>query len=193
MSTAQKVDARTALWDASTWSAVVDHVGETFGMSAGKRAALESHTIAQLVASIAYLADCTNPMRVAVSNLTVYVASIRGAKPVFNHNQADDHDVFARFAMAHYPGGDQRIVERGLSLLALSMIADYRRDVVSDVAEGKYNPIAAGVWDYDSLEADLLDRIAGIDCPRMDAIVTVPEVYDKPWACAPPQTLEWWC
>ena len=120
-------------------------------------------------------------MRTSLANLSVYMMYVGPTKEVFNATPQDDTDIFARLDLARFIGGRQEIVDRGVALLALNMLADYRRDVVFDIANGKHNPVATGAWEYDDLEAELLQQITAVDCPQMDAIITAPEIMDALW------------
>lgn len=177
----QKV-SRASLWTESTWLEISDHVAETFRLSAEEKSQFRGSHIAKLLGAIPYLAGCESPMRCAVSNLAVYMMSTGSAKKAFNATAGDDHDVFARLSLARYEGGNQAIIDRGMALIALNMIADYKRDVIFDVASEKHNPVASGAWDYDEIAGDLIGRIEAVDCPEMDDIADVHTIVDKNWA-----------
>lgn len=176
----QKVESATR-WSESTWSGIASHVAEVFHLDEEQTQALMDTKIAELIAAIPFLAGSSNPERVAIANLAVYMASISSTKPLFNATPADDHDIFARLDLARYPDGDQRIIDRGMALIALNMLADYRRDVIFDVANQKHNPIATGAWDFEELRANLLERIESVDCPQMDRISTAREIVNAKW------------
>ena len=164
-----------------TWFAICDKVGARFRMTHEELEQLRNHTISELIASIPYLAGCENPERTAISNLAVYLMSLGATKSAFCATPEDDADVFARLRMARYEGGDAAVIRRGMSLIALNMITDYRRDAEADLAAGKYNPIASGAWEYDQLHDELLQNILTVDCPQMDEISTVEEVKNSFW------------
>ncbi len=73
--------------------------------------------------------------------------------------------------IAHFGQGDQAIIRRGLAHLALNMVDDYRRDVDIDQSIGKYNPVAAGVWDAESIAEELEAIIEATESPELDHIV----------------------
>lgn len=174
--------SRASQWTESTWSEVSDHVATTFRLSDEERAQLRSSHIAKLLGAIPFLAGCDHPMRTAVSNLAVYMMSVGSAKEAFNATVEDDSDVFARLKLARYEGGDERVIERGMALIALNMLADYRRDVVFDIANEKHNPVATGAWDFNAIKTDLIEKIESIDCPQMDEIAESHTIVDKNWA-----------
>lgn len=177
----QKV-SRASRWTESTWLEISDHVAQTFRLSEEETVQFRASHIAKLLGAIPYLAGCDNPMRCAVSNLAVYMMSVGSAKEAFNATAGDDQDVFARLKLARYDGGDQAIIDRGMALIALNMIADYKRDVIFDVANEKHNPVASGAWDYAEVAGALIGQIEAVDCPEMDDIADVHTIVDKNWA-----------
>lgn len=47
--------------------------------------------------------------------------------------------------------GNKITIQRSIDLLTLCMITNYKEDAENDLKLGKYNPVALGKWDYDSL------------------------------------------
>ncbi len=176
----QKV-SRAARWTESTWSEITDHVAAVFHLTDEQTEALRETKAAQLIAAIPYLAGSTNPQRVAIANMAVYMMSVTSTKKAFNATPADDQDIFARLELARYPDGNAKIIERGMALIALNMLADYRRDVILDIANQKHNPIATGAWDYEALERRLVETIEAIPSPDMDDIVTRHQIMNAKW------------
>jgi hypothetical protein len=179
--TSQKVIAG-AVWTKETWAEIQDLVSAKFRLSASEREGLAESRVAQLIASIPYLAGSSNAKRVSLANMAVYMMSFGESKEAFNATTDDDADVFARLRLANFGDGDPQIIERGLAMIALNMVADYRRDTVTDLVNGKHNPVATASWDYEKLEAELIETIESIDCPQMDEITSVPQVMDAFWA-----------
>lgn len=58
-----------------------------------------------------------------------------------------------------------------MSLLALNMISDYKRDIQEDRDLGKYNPVDNGTMSHDVIRTELLKTIESVDCPQMDEIM----------------------
>ncbi len=181
MTTQKQEVTRATQWTESTWSAITDQVAQTFRMTEEEKEGLYKHEIAQLLASIPYLAGCDNPGRTSLANLSIYMMSIRAGKSEFNATASDDADIMSRLDLAQFTGGDTRIVERGLALIALNMVADYQRDVVFDIANQKHNPIATGAWDYAAVVDDLVRQIDLVECEEMDRIATKETIVNKFW------------
>ena len=173
--------SRVSQFTESTWLDIASHVAASFRLTDQESKILLESRIAKLLASIPFLAGCENPERTSVSNLAIYMMSVNESKAFFNATPQDDRSVFARLSLARFEGGDQAIIDRGISLLAVNMIADYKREVVWDLTNGKHNPIANGTWDYDELFAQLRSTIEAVECPQMDEIVEVHEIVDNFW------------
>ncbi|MFW5880556.1 MAG: hypothetical protein ACOCU9_02880, partial [Spirochaetota bacterium] len=165
--------SRASQWTESTWSALVDHVADEFGLEKRGRSALRAKEIAKLIGAIPYLAGCDDPQDLAPANLRHYVASCGAFKKLYAATPENSAETLGRLAPLHYNGGDEAVIRRGMSLIALNMLADYKRDVELDRSLGKYNPIGAGDWDYDEKLCELLRNIDAVDCPDMDDIATV--------------------
>ena len=156
------------------WPEIAEAVGLSFRMDEEERARLHDKPVAKLIAAIPFLAGCDQPARTAVAHLGTYILSVRETKPFFNAEPTDDGDILARLRLImNFRGGDEAIIDRGMALLALTMIVDYDRDVQIDSAIGKYNPVASGAFDYDIMYSTLMRRIEAVDCPAMD------EIYDR--------------
>lgn len=153
------------------WPSIVQSVSEAFRMDAEEQAWLENKKIAQLIGSIPFLAGCEQPARTAIAHVGTYLLSIKETKPYFNADPSDDIDMLERLRLImNFRGGDERIIARGMSLIGLIMLEDYKRDIHIDEVLGKYNPVASGAIDYDGTKVRLLSAIRAVDCPAMDRI-----------------------
>lgn len=174
----QKV-CRATRFTGSTWLAITDHVAREFGMSDEHLQMLRSKDIARLIGAIPFLAGCDDAAELATTNLRHYVMSCGIGKKLYAATPANSTDIFGRLAPAQYRGGDEAIVRRGMSLIALNMLADYKRDVELDASIGKYNPIGAGDWDYDEIYGRLIANVEAIECDEMDEIVEVHTIMNN--------------
>jgi hypothetical protein len=172
-----KTDVGTRLFPEETWLAISDDVARAFRMTADEEEALGRNKIARLIAALPFLAGCEDAGRTAVAHLGTYLLSARETKHWFNATAQDSASVLERLRLgAGFRGGDARIIERGLSLLALNMISDYKRDIDEDAVLGKYNPLAAGDFDFKETVEKLEWTIVTTHCPEMDAIVSIGEM-----------------
>lgn len=155
------------------WEELSKDVAAAFRMSEKEAEKLYDKKVAKLIASIPFLAGCSDAERTAVTHLGAYILSNRETKHYYNANTTDNESVFERIRlMDTYKGGNRNIIERGMSLIALTMIDDYKRDIHIDNAIGKYNPVADEAMEYQTLRKALVERIESIECPVMD------QVYD---------------
>ena len=122
-------------------------------MNAEETEAFKNKEIAQLIAAIPFLAKCDNPERTALNHLASYVLSIRVAtKPYYNcvKNDHSGKDITKRLeTISHFTGGDKAILDKGMNIITLNMIADYERDQEEDKISGKYNPVSDGILNYE--------------------------------------------
>lgn len=162
----------TRLFPEETWLAISRDVAMAFRMGAEEEEALRANKIARLIAALPFLAACEDAARTSVAHLGTYLLSVRETKPYFNATAGDSASVSQRlWLLGDFRGGDRKIIDRGLSLLALNMISDYKRDIEEDARLGKYNPLAAGDFDYKDTVMDLELGILKTPCPEMDEIV----------------------
>jgi hypothetical protein len=179
--TQQTSAVQTRLFPESAWQELSSRVAQAFRMTEEESDRFQAGSIAKLIAAIPFLAGCEDAERTAVAHLGTYLLSIRETKPYFSARAEDSTSVLERLRLgSSFKGGDRRIIERGLCLLALNMVSDYQRDLGEDAALGKYNPIAAGAWDYKDTVADLQWKILNTECAEMEEIlplVVVPMSY----------------
>ncbi len=159
------------------WESIVSVVSSSFGFSADESKKLSENKTAKLIAAIPFLAGCSQPMRTAVANLAVYHIARAEGKSVFEHNALDDQDAYARlFSISNFQGGDEKIIKRGMALLALQSLRNHVKDSGTDGAKGKYNPVSEGKWDASAIETQLLTEIQNVESPEMDEILSSGDV-----------------
>lgn len=99
-----------------------------------------------------------------------------------NARPSDDEYLLRRLELiGNFVGGDEEIIQRGMNLIALCMISDYARDVKEDKVLGKYNPVSAGVLDYEKEKERLIREIESVSCPDMDNIFCAKEGVKTFW------------
>jgi len=134
------------------WTLVLGHLAQVIGPEAFRYADIPA---AKLVAAIGYLAGSEDPDRFAVSNLLTFHAATK-ARALFNHRPSDDADVLRRLATIQFGAlANRKVVEYGMTILALISLGDHEHDRETDRLEGKYNPIAEGRWSATHLRSRL--------------------------------------
>lgn len=166
---------KAELFPESEWMEIADRVGSAFRMTGDEKRSLSEGRIAKLIAATPFLAGCDEARRTAVAHLGSYILSIRPeTKKYADCSKGDGAALLERFRLiSNFKGGDSRIIERSLNLLALNMVSDYRRDIEEDDRLGKYNPIAAGLWNFEEMVVDLQYKVACVECPEMDEILPI--------------------
>ena len=153
------------------WGYMVSEMTSIFRMTEDEARRFADSGTAKIIATLPFAAGCSEPERTAVLHLCMYVAEIRGVQKYFAHLPSDDGDVFSRLGcIADFEGGEPDIIEHGMCMLALIMLEGYKRSEHFDKANGVYNPLVSGAWDYSSIKKDLEERIKKISCPELDVI-----------------------
>jgi hypothetical protein len=174
---------QTRLFPESKWMEISDRVAGAFRMTPDERERLSQGRIAKLIAAIPFLAGCEDAERTAVAHLGTYLLSTRETKCYFNARSEDGASVLERLRLgSNFKGGDARIIEKGLCLLALNMVSDYKRDIEEDERLGKYNPIAACAWNFEDTVVDLEYKIVSVVCEEMDKIAPIDAIPLDFWA-----------
>jgi hypothetical protein len=154
------------------WEELSESVAQAFRMDGEEKSRFKAKNIARLIGTLPFIARCEDPHRTAVVHLGAYILSVRETKPCFNAAPADNGDLFERLRLiSSFKDGDQAIIKKGMSLLALCMIEDYQRDTHLDSVLGKYNPVKEGAFDYPELRENLLKTIHGVESAEVDAIL----------------------
>lgn len=167
----------------ATWNEIADSLADAFRMQPHEREWFRNKPVARLIAAIPLMAGCQDAERTAVAHLGSYLLSIKSTKPYFTATTADDTDIFERLRLGmNFVGGDQAVIDRGMSMLALCMVIDYAQDTAEDRMRGKYNPVESGAFDYGAIREDLERRIAAVECPEMEMILRDFDTQDGWWS-----------
>lgn len=163
------------------WDSILDMVSLAFSLSAEEKKRVKATKMAQLIAAIPFIAGCEDAERTAISHIGTYILTVRTEK-VFDHQPSDDKDLFRRLQMINnHIGGNKKLIKRGLNLIVLNMIQNYKNDAIKDKEAGKYNPISAGKWNYEKTRDKLLKQIKSVESPFMDEIVSPEEELQGWW------------
>ena len=162
----------------TVWDGIVNQISGAFRLASDESAALRRNRVAKLIASIPYNSECENMERTALAHLGTYMlAKDRFCKTDFSHTESDDSDPLKRMSlMNHFQGGNNEVIVRGLNMLALCQLEDHNCDAESDAADGRYNPLVSGAWDYRKQRDYLIEEIEKVSCPEMDAVMSTDNV-----------------
>lgn len=168
--------------DQFVWENMVQQTAESFRLNDKEKTVLNKSRIAQLIGALPYLANCNQPERTSLTHLSIYLIAMKGSKKAFYHNSDDNNDVIKRLdTINHFDGGDKKVIEKGMKLLALNMVHDYKRDIEEDVLINKYNPISCGKWNYKKIVEQLTKDISVIDSPVIDEYFTAADTPFMYW------------
>ena len=165
-------------WHLSQWSYLVGEIAKVFRLTDKEKEKLDNNPTARIIATIPFEAKCKEPERTAIAHLCLYMAELKGFQKFCSHTKEDDNDIYNRLAfISTFEGGNQAVIEHGMAILALIMLEGYNKSKQKDIAEGVYNPIVAGVWNYQTVKNTLLWKINKISVENLDSLV----VLDYGW------------
>ena len=165
------------------WIKISSRAKAAFNFGIEKSEWLDGCKTAKLIAAVPFLAGCGKAEETSFSHLSIYIMSIEeSTKEVYFHKPEDDADLYSRLKpIRNFSGGDQKIIQCCMDLLALSMISNYKQDAESDKSMGKYNPVAEGKWDYEAEAAKLQSSIEANITPEIKDIYTGDDALRAFW------------
>lgn len=165
------------------WEDVADRVRALLNYGVANKEWLQGSRMARFIASIPFLAGCEKPRETSFVHLLTYLASLEeSAKEVFMARPEDDANLFSRLApIMLCAGGDARVLACCHDLLALCMVANYRKDAESDARIGKHNPVATGAWNADAVIDSLKTKIRASITPEISALYSEEEALGGFW------------
>lgn len=164
------------------WKTMYEAIAATFRFSDEETSHLANSKVARLIGELPFIAGCEDAERTALAHLSIYLIAARGGKVWFNHQKSDNKDIYSRLGLGmSFIGGDKKIIERGIDLLAMVMLSGYNRDRVRDLEAGKYNPLNDGSWNFEQLSAQLRKKLESTSCSKLDAILTPEESTLSVW------------
>lgn len=153
------------------WDSISEDVTSAFRMDKEEKNQFKAKKIAKLIGCLPFLAECEDAKRTAIVHLGTYILSCRETKPYFHPTKGDNENIFERLRLINcFKGGNKNIIRKGMSLIALTMLNDYKRDINIDETLGKYNPLGDKVFNYENAEKELRDNIDKVECEKMDTI-----------------------
>ena len=162
---------KSEIWYLKEWNYITGQAKQVFNLSESETLELYNSTTARIIATIPFSAKCEEPERTAVAHIVLYLTELRGFHKFCNHQQSDDSDIFNRLnPISNFIGGDFKIIEHGMIMLALIMLDGYKASSSNDKINGIYNPISNGVWDYRKIKNQLLNKLSLAEDPQLDTL-----------------------
>jgi hypothetical protein len=155
------------------WDMLCTCVAETFRFTSHERADFALNGTAKLIAALPFVAGCEEAERTALAHLAIYMTELRGGRTIGDHTPRDNASPFTRLRLlSSFEGGDQDILDHGMSRLALVMLTGYERSQEEDRQKRRYNPLNAGAWDAAALRQELTKRLHAHPCEFLDSVLT---------------------
>lgn len=165
-----------------SWDILCSRISRVFLLNDVETKRLYGSNTARLIGAIPYVAGCEEAERTAFGHLCLYTAELRAGHGPGDHTPDDEKSLMGRLRMlTSFKGGDARVIEHGMKLLAYVMITGYRRSLESDASAGILNPFVDGVWDFDAMSAALVRDIRAFPCERLDAILPITDTSLIVW------------
>jgi hypothetical protein len=165
------------------WKDLCDRLFEALPSLSLYEESVRGNIIARLVGILPFLAKTERPIRDSLSNLSIFIFSyFSESRNLFRQNPMDDEKIFNRFqGMMCFTGGSSAIIDRGLSLIALSLLYSYKKNAGDDLIAERYNPLNSGCWNYSGLVEELTLRVEKTPCRKMDRIINLNSVHNVVW------------
>ena len=157
------------------WDYLTKEISKTFRFTNKENQEFTNSITAKLIAAIPFVADCYEPEKTAIAHLGLYVMEKRGFQKFCAHLPTDDIYILHRLDfISTFSGGNTKIIEHGMYLLALIMLEGYNTSVKQDTIKNIYNPIANGRWNYKQKKENILKILQKYKCPELDSLLTDP-------------------
>lgn len=166
------------------WKNLVTEVLKGIPELEESREYIMNHRLCRLIGMLPFIAGTEQPLRDGFANLSLFLLSKHNPlSDVHEHKPQDDQDIMLTLIpYCHFTGGDERILSRGMHLIAMVLLVDYKKNMDRDLDQNHYNPLNSGQWDYDEIMETLSLCIEEVHCPPMDEILSVNYIPFTPWA-----------
>ncbi|MBI9106385.1 MAG: hypothetical protein JEZ04_06520 [Spirochaetales bacterium] len=165
------------------WVKVSSRVRTVFNFGIKQTEWLENCKMARLIAAVPYLSGCDKAEETSYTHLSVYIMSIDdSAKEIYFHKPEDDEDLYSRLLpISNFKGGDEKVIQCCMNLIALNMISNYNNGADEDLAIGKYNPVAEGKWSYPELSEKIIKNIEENISSKISALYVTEDALKGLW------------
>lgn len=166
------------------WKCLVSEVLKGMPELEDQKAYILDHRLCRLIGMLPSIAGTEQPLRDGFTNLSLFLLSKHTpVKDIYDHKPQEDQDIMRPLIpYCHFTGGDERILSRGMHLIAMVLLMDYKKNMDRDLDLNSYNPLNSGQWDYEGIMETLSLCVEDIDCPEMDDILSVDYIPFTPWA-----------
>lgn len=156
-------------WNLPIWDYLVKEITTVFSLSLQESEKLANSKTAKIIASLPFVANCIEPERTAIAHLVLYMAEIKGFQQYCAHVSSDDKMLLRRLDfISTFEGGDQKIIEHGMYMLALIMLEGYKKSSKKDAKMNIYNPLVSGTWNYQKEKNKIITKLSETEVPKLD-------------------------
>ena len=157
-----------------TWESLVDEVLMGMPQFKDKKQIIQDHRLCRLIGMLPFLASTDNPFRDGFTNLSLFLLSKDSPFGNVYNDQPNEHMDIMRplIPFCHFSGGDERLLSRGMHLVAMVLLNEYKRNMDRDLDENRYNPLNSGQWNYQAVMETLSLCVDEVPCPLMDDILS---------------------
>lgn len=165
------------------WNTIVKRTQVAMNLSDDETRKVEEHSLLRMFGLLPNFAGCPNPEGTGFLNVLTYLGERKAGRDLFLHSPEHDRDITSRLQPFRniMIQGDQDVVEKGLALASLVMLKDYQEDLQTDREQNKYNPLAAGAWNFEEIQKKLTTTVKRVTSRRLDAVFALGMV-----------TMAWW-
>ncbi|HAK47590.1 MAG TPA: hypothetical protein DCO79_16920 [Spirochaeta sp.] len=165
------------------WDKISSRVRAVYNFGVEKSEWFKVCKMARLIAAVPFLAGCDKPEESSFTHLAVYIMSIDDStKDIYFHKAEDDADVYSRLQpISNFNGGNRKVIQCCMDLIALNMVTNYEKDAEEDKAIGKYNPVEAGAWNYGAVSEKLIEDIKSNITSEISEVYTVDDALRGLW------------
>lgn len=166
------------------WKHLVSEVLKGMPEQEDNKAFILEHRLCRLIGMLPFIAKTKQPLRDGFTNLSLFLLSKHTpVKEVYEHKPQDDQDIMRPLIpYCHFTGGDEKILSRGMHLVAMVLLMDYKKNMDQDLEENRYNPLNSGQWHYENIMETLSLCVEDVYCPEMDDILSTAYIPFTPWA-----------
>ncbi len=146
---------------------------EAFQLNEKEYEKLLTNEVARFIVALPFVAGCENAQEKALAHLKIYATGVKcDTYPIESCTSCDTSTVYEDLGMlSSFEGGNEKIVQHGMTILSLVMLEAYKDRTFSDIEKGTYNPLNDGTWDYYALKASLLEEIKESPYPKLDDLI----------------------
>ncbi len=155
------------------WDYITNEIKNVFRLTDIEFDELRKSKIAKIIAAIPFEAGCYEPERTAIAHLCLFMAEKKGFGKYCSHVPSDDTTLYNRLSfISTFEGGDEKVIEYGMNMLAYFMVEGYHKSESYDKENNIYNPFVSGKWNYKQTKSLIMKKLESYSNELLDVIFT---------------------